>query len=516
MKNKIFTLCLAVMASIGTMVAEVYSGSCGDNVTWSLNTEDSTIIISGTGAMADYGAYDNDGLLTITYDRPWEEHLLLIKHLITTDGVTCIGRRAFVGCSNMESISFGEGINRIKDAAFGSYSLKKVNVNSLEIWCNISFEAYLCNPLECAHHLYVNNVELTDIVIPNSITRIGNYAFHGCYGVTNVTIPNSVTSIGEYAFCNCSLVNVTIPNSVTSIDTYAFCDCENLTNVSIPSSVVHFGKTPFIFCENLSSIVVDNGNAIFDSRDNCNAVIKTATNELVIGCKSTIIPNTVSVIKEGAFWGSGLTSIIIPNSVQNIEDYAFYSCDSLESAIIGDNVIKIGDQAFGYCKNLANVKIGNKVEDIGWRSFGHCESIPSITIPNSVKRIGAAAFGECYNMSSLSIGSGLTSFGILAFCYCTNLTSIYNHATIPQSVTDSVFFKFNKSTCTLYVPDESVVLYKNANEWRDFNPILPINTEGLEGTMADDKRSVKTIRDGQLIIEKNGILYNASGTILKQ
>ena len=126
--------------------------------------------------------------------------------------------------------------------------------------------------------------------------------------------------------------------------------------------------------------------------------------------------------------------------------------------------IKIGDQAFGYCKNLANVKIGNKVEDIGWRSFGHCESIPSITIPNSVKRIGAAAFGECYNMSSLSIGSGLTSFGILAFCYCTNLTSIYNHATIPQSVTDSVFFKFNKSTCTLYVPDESVVLYKNANE----------------------------------------------------
>ena len=175
---------------------------------------------------------------------------------------------------------------------------------------------------------------LKSIIIPNSVTSIGSYAFYGCSGLTSLTIPNSVTSIGESAFRGCSgLTSLTIPNSVTSIGNGAFYNCSGLT-----------------------SITVDSKNTIYDSRNNCNAIIRKSDNTLLFGCKNTIIPNSVTSIGNGAFYKcSGLTSMTIPNSVTSIGESAFYGCSGLTSLTIPNSVTSIGYRAFSGCMELKEI-----------------------------------------------------------------------------------------------------------------------------------------------------------------
>ena len=179
------------------------------------------------------------------------------------------------------------------------------------------------------------------MVIPNSVTSIGEYAFYYCSGLTSVTIPNSVTSIGYGAFWGCSgLTSVTIPNSVTSIGIHAFSYCSRLTSVTIPNSVTSIGERAFWHC-------------------------------------------------------SGLTSVTIGNSVTNIGDYAFSDCSGLTSVTIGNSVTSIGGAAFSYCSGLTSVTIPNSVTSIGWSAFEGCSGLTSVTIGNGVTSIGYKAFANC-------------------------------------------------------------------------------------------------------------------------
>lgn len=172
---------------------------------------------------------------------------------------------------------------------------------------------------------------LTRIIIPNSVTKIGWWAFMNCTVLASISIPNSVEFLDAETFSGCSaFTDISIPSSVTKIRGSLFCDCTALASISIPNSVTEIGNWAFSGCTALVSIKVDPANPRFDSRGDCNAIIETITNELIAGCKSSIIPNSVKEIGTSVFEGcTGLTSIIVPDSVVYIHRDAFYNCTSL-------------------------------------------------------------------------------------------------------------------------------------------------------------------------------------------
>ena len=313
-----------------------------------------------------------------------------------------------------------------------------------------------------------------------SVTSIGYGAFYGCYSLTAINIPNSVTTIGKYAFCYCSsLTSIDIPNSVTSIGDWAFQGCYSLTAINMPKSITYVASTAFSGLSSLAFITVASDNPKYDSRNNCNAIIETATNTLIAGCMNTTIPKSITAIGNFAFSGcTNLTKINIPNSVTNIGDEAFYGCSSLTKINIPNSVTNIGDYAFYRCTSLTKINIPNSVTAIGndafsgtaWfdnhpdgmvyaglvaycykgnmpegttitlkegtkgiadYAFSYRSSLTTINIPNSVTSIGDGAFYGSTSLTTVNIGNSVTSIGIYAFSGCSSLTSI----DIPNSVT---------------------------------------------------------------------------------
>ena len=236
---------------------------------------------------------------------------------------------------------------------------------------------------------YNDREKIKKVVIEKGVTSIGTAAFLDCTGLTSITIPNSVTRIGFEAFYGCgSLTSVTIPNSVTSIGDVAFLDCTGLTSITIPNSVTSIGQSVFQDCSDLTSITVEKGNAKYDSRDNCNAIIETESNELITGCNNTVIPNSVTGIRSFAFFDcSSLTSITIPNSVTSIGGAAFYNCSSLTSITIPNSVKSIGEYAFYECKSLTSITFnGSTPPEFGEDVFYNvCNSIPVSVPANSIE-----------------------------------------------------------------------------------------------------------------------------------
>ena len=395
-----------------------------------------------------------------------------------------IGLPIFKNCTSLSCLTIGDKVSIIPKLSFYNFTSLVVDRNNGKYDsrdnCNAIIETSTNELIKgCKSTLIPNSVTsigesafaycsgLTSVTIGNSVTTIGRGAFAGCSGLTSVTIGNSVTSIGEWAFAGCSgLTSVTIPNSVTSIGVVAFRGCSGLTSVTIPNSVTSIGRGAFYGCSELTSMVVDKNNGTFDSRDNCNAIIETSTNKLVVGCKSTLIPNSVTTIGESAFSGcEGLTSVTIPNSVTSIGDWAFEDCSGLTSVTIPNSVTSIGESAFRGCTKLT-----------------------SVTIPNSVTTIGYYAFYGCTGLTSVTIGNSVTSIGISVFRYCSGLTKLVSLAVEPPTCGFSVFEKVNKTACKLLVPEESINKYKTADQWKEFLNILGYN--GVDDVSVDSQNAV--------------------------
>lgn len=204
---------------------------------------------------------------------------------------------------------------------------------------------------------YFSKIEVDGVEI--SLTDLdenyGQYQLSGGEHTIRYTLVDP-TEIGYNAFNNCSLTSIIIPDSITTIGESAFEYCSSLTSVAIPNSVTSIGRNAFAYCSSLTSIVVNSGNSVYDSRNNCNAIIETATNTLIQGCQNTVIPNNITSIGENAFNScSGLTSITIPNSVTSIGEGAFGGCTSLASITIPNTVTSIGNYTFSYCTGLTSI-----------------------------------------------------------------------------------------------------------------------------------------------------------------
>ena len=270
--------------------------------------------------------------------------------------------------------------------------------------------------------------EVTYMNRTRKVTSIGEGAFRQCYGLTSVTIGNSVTSIGERAFYDCSrLTSVTIGNSVTSIGTGAFEYCSGLTSITIPNSVTSIKSGAFRSCYGLTSIMVEEGNSKYDSRDNCNAIIETGTNQLLFGCQNTKIPNSVT---------------------------------------------SIGGSAFSGCSRLTSITIPNSVTSIGTGAFEYCSGLTSITIPNSVTSIGTEAFRGCSGLTSVTIGNSVTSIGNAAF-FGVDIPTVISLIENPFKIEGkkSGYRTFTQNTfnnATLYVPKGTIEKYKATDGWKDF------------------------------------------------
>ena len=406
---------------------------------------------------------------------------------------------------------------------------------------------------------------LTSITIPDNVTTLQSYAFQGCTGLSTVEIGSGTTNLNVYTFEGCnniSSINISaenatydsrnncnaiiqtstdelirgcnttvIPSGVKSIGSYAFKGCATLSSIDIPSSVINIEYDAFYNCVSLASITVDPANTTYNSNNNCNAIINTAENALMIGCKNTTIPSGVAKINGGAFYGSQVASLTIPASVTSISNGAFSGCSSLNTIIIEESntvydsrdncnavietvknelvagckgtvipnsVSSIGVNAFDNCYGLTAIVIPENVNKLGNYSFSYCKDLTSILIPESVTSIGLFAFEgcpnlttatinctgsggnrtfmDCTNLSSVIIGKKVTELGQNMFGDCSSLQSIIVDNPEPPYLNGTPFFNCNLSKVVLYVPVGSLSAYQDQTGWKSFGKILEMGS----------------------------------------
>ena len=250
----------------------------------------------------------------------------------------------------------------VKVAQSYNYKFKKIAIPA-----EINYKGYKYSVTSIGENAFFWRYKLTSITIPNTVTSIGYNAFDSSTPwYKNYAKGKDVVYIGKvlYKHNNANLSSVVVREGTTSITRYAFSGCKSLQSISIPNSVRYIDYTALKECSSLAKITIDDGNPWLDSRDNCNAIIETKTNKLLVGCKNTVIPNSVTMIGASAFSGCDkLTSITIPNSVTSIGNSAFYGCQNLSSITIPNSVTSIGYNAFYSCDNLSEINLPTGMED---------------------------------------------------------------------------------------------------------------------------------------------------------
>lgn len=374
--KKCFVIIILLLGIMGVANLNAQDFTVGD-LNYRINDDGVSVTVTGhvngydaTGELIIPESVNYNGIdysVTIIGDYAFDNCLGLIGNLVFPNSVTQIGARAFGFCAGFTgALVIGNNITSIGALAFWYCS----GFTSLDISSTVTLLEYE-DPL--TFDVYCD--------------------FEGCSGLEEITVESGNPIYDSRDNCNAIIKtntnelvfgckNTTIPNSVNTIIGRAFKYCSGLNSISIPSSVTSIGTNPFSYCGGLQTIIVEEGNAVYDSRNNCNAIIKTDNNALITGCMNTIIPDNITSIDESAFAGCiGLNgSLMIPNSVINIGHYAYAGCENITGSLtIPNSVTYIGVQAFAWCFGLdGTLTIGNSVEYIGAFAFENCSGFTSV------------------------------------------------------------------------------------------------------------------------------------------
>jgi hypothetical protein len=463
--------------------------SSKDNVLFS--KDEKTLIqasTSKTGSYAIPSTVDSIGNLAF-----W--NCLGLSSIIIPNSVTSIGDDAFLLCSGLDSVIIPE-------------SVTSIGVNAFSYCTGLSKLTILSSSTPIGNFAFSYCTELISIRIPNSIDSIGNGAFSNCTNLTGLALPNSVKTIGDQAFYGCTgLSDVILPNSVISIGNMAFGNCINLTNLVISNSVIKIGRSAFNGCIGLASITIpksvksigvdafsDFNGLIAVEPENLNyssqrGILFNKDQTTLIQAPTSIngnytIPTSVVSIENDAFkYCANLTGITIPNSVKSIGISAFDDCTKLTSITIPKSVTSIGNDALKSCSILAvdpknrnysskdNVLFNKKQKVLIQVPFSKSGSY---VIPSTVKSINEYAFYGCNELDSITIPKSVKTIGDFAFSNCRNLSSIYIFASTPATLKSDVFFRVDKSHCTISVPKSSIRIYQLTSGWNDFLSIIEL------------------------------------------
>lgn len=441
-----------VAFQIGTCVDEIENTGFGIYHNFSSITIPDTVTQIGQYAFHQCSAltsvYIPDGVTDI--DSWTFAQCFALQSVHLPKNLTHIGIHAFTQCSGLTSIEIPNSVSGIGYAAFSQCS----NITDVVIPNSVTwFDTW---------SIFGGCTKLSGVTLSNNLADLKNQTFEDCTSLSSITLPNSVTTLGNNTFRRTSLSSITF-NNVTTIGSYTFDRCK-LSSVTITDKITSIGNNPFMTNPTITSMTVNSNNSVYDSRNNCNAIIETATNKLISGCKTTVIPSSVEAFGQYAFSGMSISSVTIPNGVTEIPSGTFAG-NSLRSITIPNSVTNLAYCAFYSCNSLTSVTLSNSISGIGESCFASC-SFSSIDIPDSVSRLGLWSFGYNSNLRNVTIGTGITYISNYTLGYCINLESVTIKATTPPTMYN-MFYNTN-NTFMIYVPSASVDAYKAATNWSTY------------------------------------------------
>ncbi|MCI8360073.1 MAG: leucine-rich repeat protein [Clostridiales bacterium] len=413
-----------------------------------------------------------------------------LVEVVLPDGVTEIGDFAFLGCASLAKVVLPDGVTRIGQGVLdetayfneasnwqdgflynGSHLIKaEDSIGACTIrpgtksiaggafeGCTSLTEVVIPDSVtRIGPYTFKDCSSLTDVVLPDSVTEIGECAFEACMSLTEVVLPDGVTEIGGGAFNNCvSLVKVVIPDGVTRIRDSVFFACISLTEVELPDGVTEIGESAFNFCPLLTEVVLPDSvteigaYAFDDCTSLAEVVIPDSVTEIgacaFSGCGDILVGtgNASYSSEDGVLFNKDKSELLhcpgkkegrysIPGSVTSMGQGAFEGCASLTEVVIPDGLTSIGRCAFYECSSLVEVVLPDGLTCIGDGAFYGCTSLVEIVLPDSVTEIGSEAFYGCTSLSEVVIPDSVTRIGPYAFAWCVSLAKV----TIPDGVTE--------------------------------------------------------------------------------
>ena len=324
------------------------------------------------------------------------------------EGTATIASSTFENCTSLMNITLPSTLKTIEGYAFRNCkAVERVNIPSVEMWCNLVLKNQdyglesTVSPLSYGANLYVDDVLLTDVIVPDSITEIREFAFYGCESITSIRIPGSVTKIGQYAFTYCSnLEEVELCDGIQSIETYAFYDCINLLRITLPDSISNIGECSFRNCASLEEVH---------------------------------IPTGVTAIEKMTFRDcESIQTVLFHDEITSIGEAAFWGCHQLDNVNLPTKLVTLGLDSFRDCQSLSRIAVPSGVSSLPHRTFYDCYNLSEVLLYDGLKTIGNHAFKNCYKLKQVLLPEGLETIGKEAFVLCSELKSL----TIPKSVTD--------------------------------------------------------------------------------